>query len=124
MAVVAGILLLVVAAQAGHFNGGSIRWTALNSSAMSSPIQIVISQTYSYTLASVTCSIGSRVVTTGIEVNYNLSCSLNCGTTSAGYTPPPVVGYCMGFNSALGIAFSQRSDVVNLTAGDYFSVTL
>ena len=124
MGVLAGILLLVVAAQAGHFDGGSIRWTPLNNSAMASPIQILISQSYSYTLSSVTCSMGNRVITPGIEANYNLSCTLNCGATSAGYEPPPVVGYCIGFNSALNIAFSQRSDIINLTAGDYFSVTL
>lgn len=124
MAVLGRILWFVVVVQAAHFDGGSIRWTPLNNSAMASPVQIMISQSYSYTLSSVTCSIGSRLVTTGIEVNYNLSCSVNCGATSAGYAPPPVVGYCVGFNSALNIGFSQRSDVVTLAAGDYFSVTL
>ena len=124
MRVLVTILLLVVTVEAAHFDGGTIRWTPLNTSATASPVQILISQSYSYTLSSVICSIGSQIVTTGIEANYNLSCTLNCGATSAGYALPPVVGYCMGFNSALNIAFSQRSDVVSLMTGDYFSVTL
>ena len=111
-------------AQAGHFYGGGIRWAPLNASATTSPIQIVISQSYSYTLTTVTCSIGALLGTTGIGYNYNLSCTLNCGATSAGYIPPPVLGYCTGSNSALNVAFSQRIDVVNLTSGDHFSVSL
>ena len=117
-------IVLVAPAETGHFAGGSVRWTPVNASSTSSPIQIAISQSYSYTLSTVTCTVGALLGTTGVGFNYTLSCTLNCGVSSAGYIPPPVLGYCTGSNSALGVAFSQRADLVSLTVGDYFSASL
>lgn len=109
---------------AGHFYGGSIRWTPVNASATTSPIQIAISQSYSYTLSTLTCTVGALLGTTDIGFNYTLDCTLNCGPSPVGYSPPPVLGYCTGSNRALDVAFSQRTDVVSVNTGDYFSVSL
>ena len=109
---------------ASHFDGGSIRWVPINKNASVSPTQILITQSYSYTLSLVNCTVGLILGNPGYGSNFNLSCINNCGATSAGYVPPSVLGYCTGFNSALNLAFVQRSDVVNLTANDHFSVSL
>ena len=117
-------MILVSSIESGHFPGGSVRWSPVNASSTSSPIKIAISQSYSYTLSTVTCTVGALLGTTGIGYNYTLSCTLNWGATSAGYVPPRVLGYCTGSNSAMNVAFFQRTDVVDLTSGDYFSASL
>ncbi|CAF1153971.1 unnamed protein product [Rotaria sordida] len=117
------LLLLASSIQASHFDGGTIRWTPVNRSATTTPIQVVITQTYTYTLSLVTCSVGSQIGSTTFGYNFNLWCTYNCGATSAGYVAPPVLGYCTGTSPGLNLAFSQRSDIVSLDANDYFTVS-
>ena len=106
-----------------HFDGGTIRWVPIQKNVTTSPVQIQIIQTYTYTLSLVTCTVGSLIGSTIYGYNFVLSCTENCGATSAGYIAPPVRGYCTGSNGGLSLAFSQRVDLVNLTANDYFSIS-
>ncbi|CAF3856291.1 unnamed protein product [Rotaria sp. Silwood1] len=117
------LLFLASSIQAGHFDGGTIRWAPVNRSATTAPIQVVITQTYTYTLSLVTCSVGSQIGSTTFGFNFSLWCTYNCGPTSAGYVAPPVLGYCTGTSPGLNLAFSQRSDIVSLAANDYFTVS-
>ena len=107
-----------------HFDGGTIRWVPISKNATVSPVQILITQSYSYTLSTVNCTVGLILGNPGYASNFNLSCISNCGATSAGYVPLSILGYCTGSNTALNLASVQRSDVVNLTANDYFTVAL
>ncbi|CAF1385530.1 unnamed protein product, partial [Rotaria sordida] len=117
------LLLIASSIQASHFDGGTIRWTPVNRSATTAPIQVVITQTYTYTLSLVTCSVGSQIGSTTFGYDFSLWCTYNCGATSAGYVAPPVLGYCTGTSPGLNLAFSQRSDIVSLDANDYFTVS-
>jgi hypothetical protein len=106
-----------------HFDGGTIRWVPINNNVTTSPVQIMIIQSYTYTLSLVTCTVGSLLGTVVYGFNFSLWCTDNCGATSAGYIAPPVLGYCTGSNARLNLAFVQRTDIVNLTANDYFSIS-
>jgi hypothetical protein len=117
------LLLFYQSIFGSHFDGGSIRWVPITKNATVSPVQILITQSYSYTLSAVTCNVGSLLGTTTYGFNFSLWCTNNCGNTSAGYVAPTVLGYCTGSNSGLNLAFVQRSDIVNLTANDYFSIS-
>jgi len=55
--------------------------------------------------------------------NFSLWYTLNCGNTSDGYYSPPVLSYCTRLNAAIDITFAQPSNIVNLTANDYFSIS-
>lgn len=114
---------LVYLGSAAHFKGGSIRWVPLNRNATGSPVQIMITQTYTYTLSSVTCTVGSLIGNTIYGYNFSLWCTLNCGPASVGYNAPPVLGFCTGFNRGLNLAFAQRTDIVNVTANASFTVS-
>ena len=117
-------LLFAQPALGGHFDGGSIRWIPISKNATASPVQILITQSYTYTLSLVNCTVGLILGNPGYGSTFNLSCTNNCGATSAGYVPPTVLGYCTGSNAALNLAFVQRSDTVNLTANDHFTIAL
>ncbi len=106
-----------------HFDGGSIRWVPIDNNVTTSPVQILITQSYTYTLSSVTCTVGSLLGNTAYGANFSLWCIANCGATSAGYVAPTVLGYCTGSNAGLNLAFVQRTDIVNLTANDYFTIS-
>jgi len=45
----------------------------------------------------------------------------NC-TTTGGYIPISVVGFCTDYSSVLSISVTERTDIVNLTIGAYFTV--
>lgn len=108
---------------AAHFDGGTIRWAPVNRTATGSPIQIMIIQTYTYTSSLVTCTVGSQLGSTIYGFNFSLWCTLNCGAASAGYVAPPVLGICTGSNAGLNLAFTQRSDIVNVTNNASFSIS-
>ena len=106
-----------------HFDGGTIRWAPVNKSATGSPVQIVITQSYTYTLSLITCNVGSLIGSSIYGYNFCLWCTLNCGAASAGYVAPPVLGYCTGSNSGLDLAFVERTDTVNVSANATFSIS-
>lgn len=108
----------------GHFDGGTIRWVPMTKNATASPVPVMIIQTYTYTLSQVNCTIGNLIdLRYAFGFNFSLWCTLNCGNTSDGYYAPPVLSYCTGLNAALDITFTQRIDIVNLTANDFFSIS-
>ena len=110
-------------AWASHFDGGTIRWAPVNRTATGSPIQLMIIQTYTYTLSLVSCTVGSQLGSSVYGFNFSLWCTFNCGPASAGYVAPPVLGFCTGSNSGLNLAFTQRTDIVNVTSNASFSVS-
>lgn len=117
-------ILIIKKIQGNHFDGGVISWMPLTKNASTSPIQIMITQTYTYDLGFVNCSVGNIIDTKkAYGFNFSLWCTSNCGASSAGYNAPPVLGYCNGLNPALGVAFTQRSDIVNLTGNNYFIIS-
>ena len=82
------------------------------------------SNVYIYNLIYVNCSVRNLIdLKNAYGFNFRLWCTFNCGMTSDGYEAPPVLSYCTGSNSALSVAFAQRSDIVNLTADDYFFIS-
>jgi hypothetical protein len=52
-----------------------------------------------------------------------LTCTANCGASSAGYSPIPVIPYCTDFSAPVGTTVGQRSDIVYLQEGDDFSIS-
>lgn len=115
-------LLTIKQGSSNHFYGGTVRWIPLTKNASASTIQVMITQTYTYNLIHVNCTVGNFIdLKKAYGYNFTLECSLNCGITSAGYLPPPILSYCTGTNPTLSVAFAQRTDIVNLTANDYFT---
>lgn len=117
------ILILWKFSYGSHFNGGTIQWSPVNKSATGSPLQIIITQRYTYTLSLVTCTVGSQLGSTIYGYNFHLWCTLDCGASSAGYVAPPVLGICTGTNTGLNLAFVERTDIVNVTANGSFSIS-
>ena len=115
------VLLLPLEVLGGHFNGGTIRWVPVDANDTTSPIQVRITQTYMYTLSTIpnttNCTMGSL-----LSYGSNLYCTANCNT-SGGYIAPSVRAYATGSSSTLNICYTQRTDVVNLTANDYFTIS-
>lgn len=111
-----------------HFLGGTITWHPLNASATGSPVAIVITQTTSWNYTSVKCTnagiaSGAPVSNVGTLGPISLACIANCGSTSAGYPNyVNVTPICTGFSAPVGTTVGQRTDIVNLTSGDDFSV--
>lgn len=99
-----------------HFNGGTITWRPLDTNTNTTPIQVLITQTYMYTLSKVSCTIGSLLF-----YNFSLDCTSNC-STSGRYVPVSVSTYATGMSTSLNICYTQRSQVVNLTANSYFTI--
>lgn len=109
-----------------HFSGGTITWQPLNSSDVTSPVSIVITQTYSWVYPTVLCNqsmIGAQTpINTNINNNDVLGCSPTC-SASYGYTyPVPIARYCISYSALLGITNTQRVDIVQLSANASFSI--
>jgi hypothetical protein len=68
-------------------------------------------------------SMGSLIGTTIYGCNFSLWCTYNCGATSAEYIATLILGYYTGSSPGLNITFSQRTDIVNLTANDYVLIS-
>jgi hypothetical protein len=122
------ILLLVSSINSWHFLGGTITWRPLNASATGSPVAIVITQTYSWTYSLMPCT-SAMIATNQFVPSYSgtllaitLGCIANCSASSAGYSPVNIIPRCTDFSAPIGTTVGQRSDVVNLTSGDDFSV--
>jgi hypothetical protein len=118
--------------EGNHFRGGTITWQPIiNNVTANSTVSIMITQTYTWTLSQIGCNSSmitaqSPLVNTGTKAGsgINLTCNASC-STSGGYVgnEVPVVGYCTDFSTTLDLTVSQRSDIVNLTAGAYFTAT-
>jgi hypothetical protein len=126
------ILLYGWTVEANHFRGGTITWKPINNNiASGSTVSIMFTQTYSWTLSQIGCNnsmieqqsppidlVGKAGI--GAVLMCNASCS-----TSGGYVgnEVPITGTCVDLSIALDLTVSQRSDIVNLTIGAYFTVT-
>ena len=109
-----------------HFNGGTITWQPLNSSDLTSPVSIAITQTYSWVYPTVNCNQAVINAQTLVDTIYNnndvLRCSPAC-SASYGYTSPvPIARFCISFSATLGITTTQRLDIVQLSANASFSI--
>ena len=126
------MLVFGYTSKADHFRGGTITWKPINNNVTTgSLVSIMITQTYSWTLSEVECNSSmiaaqSPDVSTGTRIGSGMSllCNASC-STSGGYVgnEPPITGPCTDFSTALNLTVSQRSDIVNVTVGAYFTVT-
>jgi hypothetical protein len=128
-----GILLLFwLPIEASHFRGGTITWKPINNNiTFGSTVSILITQTYSWTLSQIGCNSSmiadqSPPIDLGTKAGNGalLMCSASC-STSGGYVgnEVPITGTCIDFSTAIELTVSQRSDIVNLTAGAHFTAT-
>ena len=122
--------LIFVVVDGVHFQGGTITWHPLNTSATGSPVTVVITQTYLWTLSDVLCT--NTMIAANQSVIFNsgvarlnsvyLNCISNCPTGSASYIAPLIRPYCTSILPSTDTVMSQRSDIVNLTSGADFTV--
>ena len=113
-----------------HFLGGTITWRWLNGSATSSVVTIAITQTYLWTSSIMLCN--DTMVISRQPVMFSssygrlntlkLDCISNCPNGSLNYTAPPVQPLCLAISPAKTIVTGGRSDTVDLTLGDDFTV--
>ena len=113
-----------------HFLGGTITWHPVNTSATGTYIDIVVTQTYSWTYSIITCTtamIAGHQLIPPSGYSYlsppgqTLDCISNCATGSTGYVAPSIVPYCTDISAPVGTTVGQRTDIVSLKVGDDFS---
>ncbi|CAF1577021.1 unnamed protein product, partial [Didymodactylos carnosus] len=122
---------------ADHFNGGTIRWRPENLTATGSPVQIIITQTYSWSASKIYCTNAMITSHSLIDVSSSsyytplltqtLSCTGTCnygsGGNAQGYNKStPVIPYCTDTNPVVGTNIGQRSDTELLYVNDDFTV--
>ncbi|UJR34837.1 hypothetical protein I4U23_027618 [Adineta vaga] len=128
--IVLGLLFnFVKVLESTHFLGGSITWRVLNTSAIGTPVAIVITQTYSWTWSYAKCNSTQianseplPIVLTYNGVSNTLDCIINCGSGSVGYSAPPILPDCTDVSPIQGTTVGQRSDIVYLQQNDDFTV--
>jgi hypothetical protein len=113
-----------------HFQGGTITWGPLNVSATGSPVTIVITQTYLWTVSRVLCT--DAMIASNQSVIFNsgnarlntetLNCISNCPNGSFSYIAPPIRPYCTNISASNTTITSRRSDIIDLTIGVDFTV--
>ncbi|CAF3403170.1 unnamed protein product [Rotaria socialis] len=119
------IFLCIHLACTSHFQGGTITYKIMNT--YGSTISIMITQTYIYRWPLIYCdnsyilSQSSPNMSAFPEYNYKLNCISNC-TTTGGYVPVPIRPYCIDYSAPMSISTTQRTDIVNITSGAYFTV--
>lgn len=107
-----------------HFNGGTITWAPINPYDNSSSVVITITQSYSWSYPTMTCTNNVPISTSGRSgTNTNLTCVVDC-STDGGYSTKPIdiLTDCTSSSSTLGMMTSQRSVNVTLFANASFSV--
>lgn len=118
------ILILALAIEASHFNGGSISWTPLNPNTNGTTVSITIIQSYSWVLSEVDCKNNVPVTTSGrSDENENLTCIAGCGN-DGGYSGKviDVLTDCISSSTSLDMMKSQRARNITLNTGAYFVV--
>jgi hypothetical protein len=113
----------IVAIDASHFNGGSLRWTPVDDVYENlTSVTITISQSYWWTYPLISCANNVPISTSGRSTeNSNLTCVVDC-STDGGYSMNPVniLTDCTSVSSSLGMMTSQRSVNITLTADAHF----
>jgi hypothetical protein len=120
--------ILSIVINGSHFLGGTITWHPLNESATGTPVDIVITQTYSWTYSLMPCTDAMIATDQFVPVYAGvatglLQCIANCGASSAGYSSINIIPYCIDFSAPVGTTVGQRSDIVSLQSGDNFAVS-
>jgi hypothetical protein len=121
---------LVVTVSSVHFQGGTITWRLLDTSATGSPVAVVITKTYIWTPGQVLCTYA--MVASNQSVIYSsshsrlnsvyLNCISNCTNGSFSYVAPLIRPYCTSISPSIRTITRQRSDIINITAGVGFTV--
>jgi hypothetical protein len=106
---------------AAHFNGGTITYAPINPYTNSSPVDITLTQSYSWTYPTIACT--TNVPVSSGHPDANLTCIANC-STDGGYSNAPIdiLTDCTSYSSSLGMMFSQRSVNITLSMGAYFYI--
>ncbi|CAF4082174.1 unnamed protein product [Didymodactylos carnosus] len=116
-----------------HFNGGTITWHPTDFNDTSNPINITITQTYSWTYGKVNCT--NAMITNHSYINYGtyttiptdtLTCISPCNTGSSGnargYSSTHIIPQCTDTNPIMGTTIGQRTDTKLLYLNDNFTV--
>ena len=104
-----------------HFNGGIIDWAPVDPYTNSSIVSIIIIQSYFWTANITKCSNVVPITLGEPFSNNTLNCVDNC-STNGGYSPIDIITDCQTVSTIVNTMSSQRSNIVNLTAGAYFSI--
>lgn len=119
------LLLFINIINTSHFEGGTITYKILNTTG--STAYIMITQSYLYKWPTIYCN-NALILSQSIpnitgysDYTDTLNCVANC-TTAGGYKPLPVKSYCTDYSSSMFISVVERTDIVNLTIGAYFTV--
>lgn len=110
----------ILLVDSSHFLGGTINWRIQNSSANSSMVTILITQTYSWTYTAGRCDNGA--IANGSPVSSaagSLACTPSCPTNFGIVSATP---FCTDVSPLNGIAVGQRSDTVTIPSGSDFSL--
>ncbi|CAF3521880.1 unnamed protein product [Rotaria sp. Silwood1] len=115
------LLIISIGIHASHFNGGTITWAPVDPNANSSPVVITITQSYSWSYPTISCT--TNVPVSSGKSDGNLTCITNC-STDGGYSSAPIsiLTDCTSYSSTLGIVSSERSVNITLNAGAYFYI--
>lgn len=122
------ILYYLYFVESTHFLGGTITWHPVNPLSNSTPVQIAITQTYSWTYSVAPCT--ATNIANGDPLpfigSYNgihdtLDCVLNCGTAT-GYLAPPIWPDCTDISRPQGTTVGQRTDIVTVPRNADFTV--
>jgi hypothetical protein len=116
------ILIWTNAIEGAHFNGGTITWTPVDPTNISSSVPIIVTQSYSWVYPTVNCLTNVPISTAAYATtNVNLTCVANC-TTQNDY-PSKIINIltdCTSFSASLGVLTSQRSVNISLNVSTYF----
>ncbi|CAF0954615.1 unnamed protein product [Didymodactylos carnosus] len=111
-----------------HFYGGSVTYRVVNNTATGgAPVPIVIVQTYVWSYPTIYCNVSSIRNQTQLDLSGHsgygdyLDCIADC-STSGGFLPIPITPYCTDYSAPLGYTIGQRSDIVYVSLGSYFTV--
>ncbi|CAF1215305.1 unnamed protein product, partial [Didymodactylos carnosus] len=122
-----------------HFNGGTITWRPANKTATGSPVEIIITQIYSWSSGKIYCTDAMIVNEQAIDcTTYNSgyfsglktqtlncigTCSYVAGGNAQGYNKSTlIIPYCTDTNPIMGTNIGQRSDEELLYVNDDFNV--
>ncbi|CAF3333443.1 unnamed protein product [Rotaria sp. Silwood2] len=118
-------LFSLTSTNASHFNGGTITWAPINPSDNSSIVNITVTQLYSWTYPTVTCTTDVPITTsTYSNWNTNLTCVSNCATDGDySLAPVNILTDCISYSTSLGMMLSERSVNITLNTSAYFYIS-
>ena len=115
-------LLCFTVTESMHFNGGTITWQPIFPYTNSSVVRINVTQSYSWTYPTITCTINVPITTPGRSTqNTNLTCMSDC-STDGDYSLKPIdiLTDCQTSFLSLRLMTSERTVSVDLKANAHF----